>query len=170
MLKEKEAALILDEYLYQKTNQHYALKHLQALLLQIEKDCLIDLKEYELESFHQKLYCQRKRKAETIVLESIEYKDYGSFQLKESGQTIEGFYVNEADFPLTIRSVKAGDRIQLRWGTKKLSRFFVDRKISKIDRKNWKVVVNRKDKVIFVPGIGCDVKHFSTQPTAFMVQ
>lgn len=170
LLKEKEAALILDEYLYQKTNQHYALKHLQALLLQIEKDCLIDLKEYELESFHQKLYCQRKRKAETIVLESIEYKDYGSFQLKESGQTIEGFYVNEADFPLTIRSVKAGDRIQLRWGTKKLSRFFVDRKISKIDRKNWKVVVNRKDKVIFVPGIGCDVKHFSTQPTAFMVQ
>ncbi len=170
LLKEKDASFILDEYLYQKTHHHYALKHLQALLQQIEKDCLIDLKAYELESFHQKLYCQRKKKEEEIVLESIEYKDYGSFQLKESGQIIEGFYVKEEDFPLTIRSAKDGDRIQLRWGTKKLSRFFIDRKIPKIERKNWKVVVNRKEKVIFVPRIGCDVEHFSIQPTAFMVQ
>ncbi len=170
LLKEKEASFLLDEYLYQKTKRHYALKHLEALLIQIQKDCLIDLKDYQLESFHQRLYCQKKEKDEVIVLESIQYKDYGSFQLKESGKTIEGFYVSEEDFPLTVRSVQAGDRIQLRWGTKKLSRFFVDRKIPKILRKNWKVVTNRKGKVIFVPGIGCDVEHFCTQPSAFMVQ
>ena len=71
------------------------------------------------------------------------------------------FSVDASDFPLVIRRVRANDTIQMRFGNKNVHRFFVDRKISKIYRKYWLVVENNVGNVIFVPGLGCDVRHYS---------
>lgn len=170
LLKQEDAWFILEYYLSLKTGIHYSKKHMCSLIDQIDTNCLIDLGDYELESFDGKLYLERKYEFENVVLNSIEYKNFGLFEFKENGKMIESIYIEDDDFPLVVRQVKSSDKIQLRYGTKKLSRFFIDRKIPKIYRKRWLVLVNKEEKVIFVPNLGCDVKHFSIQPNLFMVQ
>lgn len=59
-----------------------------------------------------------------------------------------------------IRSFQAGDRL---WpigmqGSKKLSDIFTDRKVSRLARTNWPVVVNRANQIIWVPGLVADRK------------
>jgi len=78
--------------------------------------------------------------------------------------------LQEDDFPITIRNAQAGDVIQLRFGRKKLNRWFIDRKIPKKERKIWPVVTNKDGIVILVPKIGCDIAHFSNNPTLFVLK
>ncbi|MDH6366978.1 MULTISPECIES: tRNA lysidine(34) synthetase TilS [unclassified Breznakia] len=92
------------------------------------------------------------------------------FQLCTQGKTIEGFYVDKQDFPIVIRSPKSGDSIQLRYGKKKVSRFFIDRKIPKKEREICPVVENANGDVIFVSGIGCDVFHYSNNLNMFVIK
>ncbi len=100
----------------------------------------------------------------------IEYMETPYFSLVSEGRTIEGISLSPADFPLTIRPYLEGDVIELRYGHKKVSRFFIDRKILKKERHLWPVVVNAENEVIFVSGIGCDVYHFSIKPDVFMIK
>ena len=78
--------------------------------------------------------------------------------------------LHEDDFPITIRNVEEHDVIELRFGNKKINRWFIDRKIPKKERKIWPVVVNAKGNVILVPKIGCDIAHFSNNPTIFVLK
>jgi tRNA(Ile)-lysidine synthase len=78
--------------------------------------------------------------------------------------------VDEKDFPLTIRNVRPGDQIEMRFGLKKVHRFFIDRHIPLYLRGSWPVVVNRKGAVILVPGLGCDKSHYSVCPDFNVVQ
>lgn len=78
--------------------------------------------------------------------------------------------VTEDDFPLTVRSFQDGDSIEMRFGRKKVSRFFIDRHIPQYLRRSWPVVVNRHGKVILVPGLGCDTAHFSINPDFNVLQ
>jgi tRNA(Ile)-lysidine synthase len=78
--------------------------------------------------------------------------------------------VDEKDFPLTIRNVRPGDQIEMRFGLKKVHRFFIDRHIPLYLRECWPVVVNRKGAVILVPGLGCDKSHYSVCPDFNVVQ
>ena len=92
------------------------------------------------------------------------------FSIRDKGEKKEGVAVEAKDFPLTIRNVKDGDRIRLRMGTKKVSRFFIDEKISHKERKTWPVVENVDGDVIFVSGIGCDIEHYSNNFTFFVLK
>ena len=78
--------------------------------------------------------------------------------------------LNEEDYPVTIRSYLPGDMIRMRFGTKKVHRFFIDRHIPLYQRSLWPVMVNRKGEVILVSGLGCDIKHYSILPTVTVVQ
>lgn len=160
----------LEEHLYQQTGERHGKKECQNLLDQIQTDCLIDLKDYEMESFQGKLWIVKKQAPVKIVLPKIQYGTYPGFTLANAGRTIEGVSVSCDDFPLTIRTVQKGDRIELRYGTKRLNRFFIDRKIPRVMRKNWLVMENASGRIIFVPQIGCDVQHFSAQLNLFMLQ
>ncbi len=164
------ATMILDTYLYAHTKRHYGHKHLKALLQQLHSDCEIDLQTHVLERFQNQLYCVEKTKPIHILLENVEIGSYGTFELCQEGKTIEGITLDASDFPICIRNAKPSDRIQLRYGRKKVHRFFIDRKIPKHLRAQWLVVENAKKQVIFVPGIGCDTQHFSVKPTVFMLQ
>ncbi|MGL5541313.1 MAG: tRNA lysidine(34) synthetase TilS, partial [Erysipelotrichaceae bacterium] len=82
----------------------------------------------------------------------------------------QGFGVTAADFPLTLRSARQGDRIKLKYGSKKIHRWFIDHKIPHHERMRWPVVENAQKEIIFVPGIGCDISHYSYNPCLFMVK
>lgn len=105
----------------------------------------------------------------SYTLEKIEYFNTPYFKLSDKGEVIEGITVSDQDFPLTIRNPKVDDEIEMRFGTKRLNRFFIDRKIPKFKRKLWVVVENRDHEVIFVSQLGCDVKHYSNKPNLFVV-
>lgn len=92
------------------------------------------------------------------------------FQMATDGPKICGVYVTDDDYPLVIRSPKPQDAIALRFGRKKLNRWFIDRKIPHKLRETWPIVVNRKAEVILVPGIGCNISHFANNLNLFVVK
>ena len=99
---------------------------------------------------------------------SLRQQDCFGIQTGEKG--IYAVTIREEDYPLILRNFQKGDRISLRFGEKKISRFLIDRKIPQYLRKTWPVLCNYRGNVIFVPGIGCDVAHFSDSPTVNVIQ
>ena len=73
---------------------------------------------------------------------------YGLLEVKSEIYQPEQFKVwyNAERFPFVIRTVKFGDKILIKGGTKKVFRLLMDRKISKFDRK--RALVLEKDGVI----------------------
>ena len=161
---------ILEEWIFRETKKRMSKKACIDLMKQLQSDALIDLKDYDLESYQKKLYIQKKKKPVLIQLDTLKYGKYDGFSIERTGKKIEGITLYPDDFPLTIRNVQSGDKIKMTWGTKKIHRIFIDRKIPRIFRKNWLVVENSKKSIVFVPKIGCDVQHFSVKPNAFMIQ
>lgn len=104
------------------------------------------------------------------VLHQIEYLETPYFKIENEGKLIEKLSLQESDFPITIRNARKDDCIKLRMGTKKVNRFFIDNKISHIQRRSWPVVVNCEGNVIFVSGIGCDIVHFSNIYNLFVLK
>ena len=92
------------------------------------------------------------------------------FHTSLTGKSCEALTLYPQDFPITIRNVQEGDAIVLRLGRKKVHRWFIDRKIPSWERKCWPVVVNAQGNVILVPQIGCDIAHFSNNPSIFVVK
>lgn len=102
--------------------------------------------------------------------DEIIYEKTDHFILINSGKTIEGVTLKDNDFPITIRNAREGDAIQMRFGTKPLNRFFIDRKIPRHDRELWPVIVNSSQQIVFVVGMGCDEHHYSNNPNLFMLE
>ena len=92
------------------------------------------------------------------------------FRVARRGKTTQAVTLAESDFPLTVRSWQAGDSIRLRFGRKSVHRFFIDRRIPLWKRASWPVVLNASGAVILVPGLGCDVDHYSIKPTLYVIE
>lgn len=105
-----------------------------------------------------------------FIINKLEYKNYKYFKLAKKGTSFEGVTLTNEDFPLTIRNVKNGDAISMRFGTKKVSRFFIDKKIPLSKRKNWPIMFNSKGTAILVPGIGCSKDHYSIKHNIYMIK
>lgn len=88
----------------------------------------------------------------------------GCYDTEEGSPSVYAVSVSDEDFPVTIRTVRDGDKIEMRYGTKPVHRFFIDRHIPLYRRTFWPVVCNVNKEVILVPGLGCDVRHFTTTP------
>lgn len=161
LLNQKEAWLYLDTFLFHSLCHHFSRKYMEELCAQLKGNVLIEIEDHLLERHNNKLYFMPSPKNVYYTLNELEYKDYKEFSIMNQGQTIESFSVEASDFPLVVRHVKVNDVISMRFGNKNVHRFFVDRKICKIYRKYWLVVENNAGKVIFVPGLGCDVEHYS---------
>jgi tRNA(Ile)-lysidine synthetase-like protein len=161
LLDQEDAWLYLDTFLFHSLHHHFSKKYMEELCVQLKGNVLIEIENFLLERHGGKLYFMPRPKDVYYKLDELEFKDYADFVIKNEGKTIEMFSVDATDFPLVIRRVRANDTIQMRFGNKNVHRFFVDRKISKIYRKYWLVVENNVGNVIFVPGLGCDVRHYS---------
>ena len=58
----------------------------------------------------------------------------------------------------------------MRFGTKAVHRFFIDRHIPLYERRRWPIVENTRGEIILVPGLGCDASHYSTKPDFNVLQ
>lgn len=92
------------------------------------------------------------------------------YRIEQGRPGVNACTVRPEDFPLTIRTRRPGDRIRQRYGTKKLDRWFIDRKVPRWQREIWPVVVNAAEKVILLPGMGCDPAHYSPEPCFSVVK
>ena len=161
LLNQEDGWLYLDTFLFQALSHHFSRKYMEELCVQLKRNVLIEIEDHLLERHNEKLYLMPKPQNVYYTLNELEYKDFKEFSIMNHGQTIESFSVEASDFPFVVRHVKVNDVISMRFGNKNVHRFFVDRKICKIYRKYWLVVENNAGKVIFVPGLGCDVEHYS---------
>lgn len=103
-------------------------------------------------------------------IEEAKKIDSKYFKISDKGEKIQQLSLTESDFPITIRNSRANDIIELRYGSKKVNRAFIDKKISYYKRKSLPVVENKDKKVIFVALIGCDKYHFSIKPDIFVIE
>ena len=172
-LSSDDGWFILDWFLAERTGIHRGKDELMSLCTQLNSDCVINLNDWRLQRYRGTLEVREKKASETLVVDSIDELQnvrYGSWRFDKKGETIESISLHDDDFPLTIRTAKPGDAIQLRFGRKRLSRHFIDRHIPPLDRLEIPVVENASGTVIFVAGLGCDLAHFSTQPDIFMIK
>lgn len=178
LLEDEEAVFYLDLFLSRKMKRHLSKDHLKSLVVQLGRNCVVDLQDHEVERHDDLVLIEQKTQYPTYLIENEEQlKNFQSFELgkfaywlNNRGKVIEGVTLTEADFPITLRPACGQDKIRLRFGTKSMHRFWIDSKIPRLCRRQWYVMENAHKTVIFVPGIGCDVSHFSTQPTCFMLQ
>ena len=96
--------------------------------------------------------------------------NFDHFKIASKGNSFESVFVTRQDFPLTIRSYRQNDSIKMLYGTKKINRFFIDKKISSYDRKIWPIVLNKKGDVILVPGLGCNIDHYSSKASLYVLK
>ena len=92
------------------------------------------------------------------------------FRTEPGKPGVNAVTVSEKDFPIIVRSVENGDRIAMRFGTKRVHRFFIDRHIPICQRDTWPVVENAAGEIILVPGLGCDKSHYSIRPDFSVIQ
>lgn len=176
LMKQPEAMqrCVLRTWIYQNSKQHIAKKLLEELLEALLKAnnwtrdigkgyCMS--KEYGLVHIH-----EQHMPSYAYVLDTLICMDTPYFHLCKDGKSTEALTLYPQDFPITIRNVEKGDAIELRFGRKKVHRWFIDRKIPSWERKRWPVVVNAQGNVILVPQIGCDIAHFSNNPSIFVVK
>lgn len=141
----------LDAKILGRTHQHIELSNDLTLIIEYGLVYVID----------------NKPRSYQVVIDNFQEINHPSFTLNQKQGT--GLTVRDNDFPLTIRSPQEGDKIQMRYGTKKINRFFIDRKVLTIDRLTWPIIVNNKGKVICVAELGCDVDHYD-EPYNLYVQ
>ncbi|WP_270182892.1 tRNA lysidine(34) synthetase TilS [Alkalihalobacillus sp. CinArs1] len=67
----------------------------------------------------------------------------------------EDLIIESTMFPVTVRSRRAGDRIQPKGmiGTKKVKDIFIDRKINRSERDSWPIVESSDGTIIWVAGL-----------------
>lgn len=92
------------------------------------------------------------------------------YKVVEGKPSVYACTLKDTDFPIKIRNAQKADWIQLRFGKKKVHRFFIDRHIPLYRRLTWPVIENKDGEVIFVSGLGCDIHHFTSNPTCNVVE
>ena len=154
--------------LYKELSSKYIIEIKKALLN--KNNFELNVKDKILCKEYGFVYVYNKPNNYKIKIKSISSSKYQYFKISKNGKSNQGVYVTKNDFPLTIRNYKQGDAIQLLFGTKKINRFFIDKKISSYDRKTWPIVVNRKGEVILVPGLGCNKSHYSKSYNLYVLK
>lgn len=173
---EEERLILLRSFLEDKGVEVYQMSRAQ---LQSYDERLVDGKSqvirlddvYNLSIQYQKAQVWKRLSYEfEVKFDRIIYTTNEKFSTRPEGPSTSAVTLNKSDFPITIRNAREGDKIKLRFGTKKVSRFFIDRKIDFKERKGWPVVENSQGDIVLVVGLGCDVNHYSPKPNLFVLK
>lgn len=105
-----------------------------------------------------------------LKYDHLVYDKHEYFYLSEEGHLNEGVYLEQKDFPITIRSFKPGDEIVTAGGTKKVSRLFIDNKIPKSKRETWPIVENSQGMIILVPHLAKNIGYLYSKPNLYVVK
>lgn len=152
-------------------DKHHSKEHLLQLdqLVLSKKDFFVKIDQVYLTTDFEYLFIV-KFEPYCYTFEKVVEAEYPYFQIQRGELGVNAVSLKDTDFPITIRNYQEGDWIQMRFGKKKVSRFFIDRKIPLYVRKSWPVVLNQSGNVILVPGLGCDIDHFSINPSINVIQ
>lgn len=154
----------------EKGSHHYSRKYMEELdeILMKQDDFLIPCGQKELVQCDGMAYVQNKPESYAYTIDAVRKMTTEHFSLCSTGEPVEKVSLSLDDFPLTIRNVRKGDVITMRFGTKRVHRFFIDRHIPKGLRAMWPVIENAKGEVIFVAGLGCDKAHWDKEYVMFV--
>lgn len=171
-LTRSQRFAFLREFLPKK---HGSLKYFEEMdLLFQRKELLLEYETYDVVKENHTIFKVEAFQPYSYTFETLESlfqeKTYPHFRIQEGKMGLYGVTVHAEDFPLTIRNYQEGDAIQMRFGKKRVSRFFIDRHIPRYQRKRWPIVLNHKQEVILVPGLGCNLYHFSIKPSLSVIQ
>ena len=172
---QEERDTLLRMFLKEEKNRPLSLSHLREIdaVLMKKNDFMIPFRKkyivqnegyfflYEEKDIYRDIY----EKPEDLCCSAHE-----CYRIEEGSSGVNAVTVSEKDFPLTIRSFREGDAIVMRFGTKQVHRFFIDRHIPLYQRKTWPVVENAAGEIILVPGLGCDITHYSIKPDFNVLQ
>lgn len=161
LLKDK-SDMWLQIFLYEICDKKYK-KYVNKSLLLVMKDFMNSDKpslyhlikdSYYLQKEYGKIsMVEKKDKCFSITLNSLSYISTPYFKITSTGLKMNGIYVEESDFPITIRNYKVDDKIKLKEGSKKVSRLFIDKKVPLNNRKNIPIIENSDGEIIFVYGL-----------------
>lgn len=188
ILEDEDAWFILEQLIYSSTGIHHGRKELLDWAEQLKSGYACFLlrdragKPWVLESYRHILTLLRRPvpvyfkadSAEDLIAavnqpakDSFIWAGWADEVLSEQQEdcaqilSLDGFvWLQPEDFPVTIRTARETDVISMRFGRKKLNRFFIDRKMNAVQRARCFVAENCKGQVIFVSGLGCDRNHF----------
>ena len=161
--------------MFVEVTPHYSLKHLQGIdhTIMHAGDFIIPMDGFSLVSDGTYLLKYIPEEPYSYVFYSLDELQNIRKEHFYTGQGSTGVFaltLQESDFPIRIRSFQAGDKIQMRFGRKEVHRFFIDRHIPQYQRQTWPVVENALGEIILVPGLGCNVQHYSTMPNLNVIQ
>ena len=149
---------------------HLRRRHLMEVdvILLKHDDFVISLGAQQMVQSDGRFFCMDVPSLYSCSFSSLDEMQCGSvyewFRISRGKPGVNAITFHSSDFPVTIRNAMPGDAISMCFGTKKVNRWMIDRKIPKWKRNVWPVVVNHQGTVILVPGIGCDVDHYSLAP------
>lgn len=168
---DRDGWLALDFVIHEKTGRHMARKALEDLKEKLAGGSMQTVYGWNvqvLDADGKKTIEMRRTGFVPFYIESLERLQalaqaglcYGPFRLDKTGKTIESFRADPQDFPLIIRPAREGDAIAMRFGTKKIGRLFIDRKIPALFRPFYPVIEGKKG-ILFASLAGCDKDHYS---------
>ncbi|MDO4379053.1 MAG: tRNA lysidine(34) synthetase TilS [Erysipelotrichia bacterium] len=160
----------LNHFLPHKTFSAGLVDELVKVAATTSKNVHFEIENYLFISEYGHFYMHPKPATYAYRLEKPEFFSTTYFTISNKGDKIQQLTINEDDWPITIRNYKPGDKIEMRYGVKKVNRYFIDNKIPYWQRIIWPVVENNKGKIIFVSAIGCDKYHFSIKPDLFVLK
>lgn len=145
----------------------------EKMLVELDRQILLDKIIWDFKDV--KLYCDHgivAIKSPNPFEYKVESKDFKckDFSFEKSGDKIQGLMLFEEDFPLVVRTARPKDKITLKFGTKTLNRYFIDEKIPRFKRDSWLVIENAQNELIYVVGLGCDVRHYANNPNVFVIE
>lgn len=102
----------------------------------------------------------------SFTLNDLETIENAYFEFKKSDT---GFGIKASDFPITIRNFNPGDKIKLSFGTKKISRIFIDKKIPLYERFTCPIILNKDNEVIYAGRIGVAISNKNVSPNCVLI-
>lgn len=84
------------------------------------------------------------------VIEKPVILECDEFVIDLTGDTSDRNIKSE-DYPITIRTIKPGDKYQINDYEVQVRRLFIDWKMPKHLRRLWPIIVNKDDKIIYIP-------------------
>jgi len=92
------------------------------------------------------------------------------FEISLEGAKMEGIYVKEEDYPLTIRTYTSDDFIKIKDGHKSVRRLFIDKKVPVEVRNKMPILLNCKQEILLIPSLYKEVERKSLQSNFIMIK
>lgn len=168
--------LVLETRLFNQTKRHYTKKAMLDLVTKLKSDPYQVIDEFAIQLIENKieifptnwvpLYIDNLEQLQSLC--QSHYR-YAYFELSTNGKRIQGFHVDSSDFPIIIRQSSVHDAIEQRFGTKKINRLHIDRKIPRAKRMMYPVIIGQNG-LFFASLAGCNPSHFMESHALYMLE